>query len=131
MFATSAYNAFMGDPKAQTLGAEITRLRMKAGLTLRRVAELVDISAAYLSDIEHDRRRPSREVMEGLARELRSAGATFEALDQLNSRLEPDLQRWVADTPAVRQMLRAVRDSKRDTNELLQELERTARKDKR
>lgn len=121
----------MGDPKAQTLGAEITRLRMKAGLTLRRVAELVDISAAYLSDIEHDRRRPSREVMEGLARELRSAGATFEALDQLNSRLEPDLQRWVADTPAVRQMLRAVRDSKRDTNELLQELERTARKDKR
>ncbi len=130
-FAPCANMAMMSDQKAETLGPEITRLRLKAGLTLRRLAELVDISAAYLSDIEHDRRRPSPEVLERLAKELQGAGTSYEALDQLNSRFERDLQRWVSETPAVRQMLRAVKDSKRNPRELLQELERSVKKDKR
>ncbi len=116
---------------AETLGQEILRLRKLAGMTLRGFAQVIQVSAPYVSDIEHDRRRPSDEVLKRIAKELRSVGATFEELDKLNSRLEPDLQQWMSTTPAVRQMLREVKNSGRDPREVLKELEAQAKKAKR
>lgn len=43
---------------AQTFGSVIRAARQRKGLTLREVARRLGISAAYLSDMELDRRNP-------------------------------------------------------------------------
>lgn len=120
----------MSDKPADSLGLEILRLRTLSGTTLRAFAERVGVSAPYISDIEHERRRPSDEVLRKIAEELKSVGATYEALDKLNTRLDRDLQAWVADNPAVRQMLRQVKQSGRDPRDILKQLENQAKKGK-
>jgi transcriptional regulator with XRE-family HTH domain len=117
----------MKDGKADTLGQEILRLRTLAGMTLRGFAEKIDVSPAYVSDIERDRRRPSDDVLRRMVEELKQVGATYEGLDSLITRLERDLQAWVDSTPAVRQMLREVKKSGRDPKELLRQLQADAR----
>jgi len=102
---------------------EIQRLRMKAEITLRKFAAQLGVSAAHLSDIERDKRRPSKELLERIAQKLKSVGASYEALDRLTTRLEQDLQRWMSETPAARQLLRQVYESK-DPREMLRELEK-------
>lgn len=121
----------MKDTPADSLGQEILRLRTLAGMTLRAFAEKIEVSAAYVSDIEHDRRRPSDDVLKRIVRELRHVGATHEGLDQLNTRLERDLQNWVANTPSVRHMLRQVKQSGRDPKDILKQLEEDAKRTKR
>jgi len=116
---------------ADTLGQEIQRLRLEAGITLRRFAELIGVSAAYVSDIEHDRRRPSADVLRRIADELKQVGATYIGLDKLNSRLDPDLQKWVSLTPAVRQMLREVKNSGSDPLDIIRHLQDNASKKKK
>jgi len=49
-------------------------------------------------------------------------GAAFEELDRLNTTLEPDLQRMVAGTPEVRQLLRTVLDGREDPRDVLRRL---------
>ncbi len=100
---------------------------MEAGLTLRGFAQKVKISAAFLSDIERDRRRPSEEVLRRIAGEL--PGTAFEELDRLNTTLEQDLQRMVAETPEARQLLRTVLDGKEDPRDVLRRLQKQLSKD--
>ena len=116
---------------ATTLGQEILRLRMLAGITLRGFAERIGVSAAYVSDIEHDRRRPSDDVLRRVVKELKHVGATFEGLDKLNSRIDPDLQKWIANTPTVRQMLREVKKSGQDPLDIIRRLQENSPKKKR
>lgn len=97
--------------RTTTLGQEIRRLRLKAGLTLRGLARQVGVSAAYLSDIEYDHRRPSDALLRKIANELRDAGATFESLDQLVTGIDSDTREWAAATAGVRKLLRKVRES--------------------
>lgn len=107
----------------RTLGSEIKQLRTEAKITLRKFADTIGISPAHQSDIEHDRRRPSPDVLKRIAKALRSVGATYETLDLLSTRLDPEVQEWVAETPSARQMLRAVRDSGRDPREVLKQIQ--------
>jgi|SRR5208337_162084 len=44
----------------QRVGDEVRRLREAKGMTLRQLGAKVDLSAPYLSDVEHGRRRLSR-----------------------------------------------------------------------
>lgn len=115
----------------KTLGSELARLRTKASYTVRGFAKILEISPSYLSDIERDRRRPKKDLLRRMVTALEHVGANFEELDGLNPRVELDLLRWADETPEVRQMLRTVKDSSRDPREILRELERIARKDKR
>lgn len=117
--------------KPATLGSELQRYRLAAGVTLRRFAEKLEISAAHQSDIEHDRRRPSRPLLERMVAELRHVGADLDALSRLDTRLEPDVQEWVTDNPAARQMLRAVRNSGQDPNAILRKLEELLKSEER
>ena len=112
---------------ATTLGKEIQRLRTAAELTLRGFAQVVEISAAFLSDIERDRRRPSEDVLRRIAKHL--PGATYEELDELNTKLEQDLQRMVSESPEARQLLRTVFESDRDPREVLRELQKGLKKE--
>lgn len=116
----------------RTLGQEIRRLRTEAGITLRKFAEKLDISATYQSDIEHDRRRPPEDLLRAIARLLRDVGATYEALERLDTRLDQETRTWANSTPGVREMLRKVRESGRDPRELIRELEdERSKKDKK
>lgn len=121
----------MNDTPADTLGLEIYRLRTKAGIGLRPFAALIKVSPAHVSDIEHNRRRPSEDVLREIVKALKHVGATYEGLDKLNSRLDRDIQAWVADNPAIRQMLREVKQSGRDPREVLRLLEEDAKRIKR
>lgn len=116
----------------RTLGQEIRRLRIEAGHTLRKFAEKIDISAAYQSDIEHDRRRPPEKLLRKIAGLLREVGGSYEALENLYTRLDPETRTWADSTPGVREMLRKVRELGRDPREVMRELEADqSKKDKK
>ena len=117
------------DEKA--LGREIKRLRLKAEVTLREFARRLGISPAHQSDIEHGRRRPSLELLRKMAKELREVGGDYDRLVGLDTRIEPEISAWVGRTPAARQMLRKIRDSRKDPEEVLRALEKILGRGKR
>jgi len=114
-----------------TLGQEIQRLRLRAGMTLRGLARRLDISAAHLSDIERDRRRPSEKLLRSLAGELSDAGASFESLELLVTGVDPATRDWVASTPGVRALLRRIVESERSPQEVMVAMEKFLRSRKR
>lgn len=118
-----AMSANLADMKA-SLGPEIRRLRLESGSTLRGLAGRLKVSAAHLSDIEHDRRRPSEALLRALAQELRSVGATFDSFEELVTGIDPETRDWVASTPGVRRLLRRVKESGTDPHDVLRALER-------
>jgi transcriptional regulator with XRE-family HTH domain len=113
-----------------TLGQEIRRLRKEAGITLRGLAATLEVSAAHLSDIEHDRRRPSEVLLKKIALALRKVGATFASLDHLATGLDPDTREWAASTPGVRKLLRTLKQSGRHPLEILPAVEKAVRSKK-
>jgi transcriptional regulator with XRE-family HTH domain len=112
------------EPKRTTLGQEIRRLRTKACTSLRQFALTVGVSAPHLSDVELDRRRPSKDLLQRIARELRAVGGTHAALERLDARFESDLQEWVLENPEIRLMLRRMKESGRPVGEVLKKVER-------
>jgi len=112
-----------------TLGSEIRRLRTKAGTSLRKFALGVGVSAPHLSDIERDRRRPSKDLLKRIGRELRPVGGTHKDLERLDARFESDLQEWVLLNPEVRLMLRRVKESGQPVGEVLRKVERLLERD--
>ena len=111
-------------PQTNTLGREIRRLRTNSGTTLRGLARAVGVSAPHLSDIEHDRRRPSKDLLKKIVAELQPAGATLAGLDRLDTRFESDLQEWAAATPEVRMLLRTVKESGQPIVDVIKVVER-------
>jgi transcriptional regulator with XRE-family HTH domain len=116
-------SANIGDMKTSSLGREIRRLRLQAGITLRGLAAKLQVSAAHLSDIEHDRRRPSEELLRKIAHQLRDVGATFASLELLVTGIDPETRDWVASTPGVRKLLRKMRESGDPPHEILRIIE--------
>lgn len=86
-------------------GPEIRRLRLSAGLTLRGLASRLEISAPHLSDIEHDRRRPSDALLGRIVHELRDAGADAPTLSAMMTGLDEITRNWASSTPGVRALL--------------------------
>ena len=126
MFAISAYIA---DVTRESLGQAIRRLRLAADYRLREFAILIELSAAYLSDIEHDRRIPTEDVLGSIARVLgKRVKVTYEELRSLSTRLESDLQRMVQQNPEVGQLLREVRKTGRPARDVIRELQEHLRK---
>lgn len=109
--------------KGDHLGHEVRRLRLQSGITLRGLAAKLKISAAHLSDIEWNRRRPSQKLMEAISHELQGVGATIEALEELVTGIDPEMRVWISSTPGVRRLLRRLKDSGVGPAELLQMLE--------
>jgi transcriptional regulator with XRE-family HTH domain len=106
------------------LGEEIRRLRLQAGFTLRGLAADLQVSAAHLSDIEHNRRRPSDTLLRRIALKLRKVGATYEALEQLISGIDTKTREWAATTPGARALLRRLLESDQDPREIHRALEK-------
>ena len=99
------------------------RLRNAADLTLRELARRVGVTAA-LSDIEHDRRRPSEELLRSITRELAHVGAIYEELKLLDTGLDPDARAIIRKHPAVGEMLREMERSGRSPIDIIRDLQR-------
>jgi transcriptional regulator with XRE-family HTH domain len=106
------------------LGEEIRRLRLQAGFTLRGLAADLEISAAHLSDIEHNRRRPSEKLLRKIAAKLRKVGATYKSLEQLISGIDTETREWAASTPGARALLRLLLEAGRDPQQIHRALEK-------
>jgi transcriptional regulator with XRE-family HTH domain len=114
---------------SESLGQTIRQLRLAADYKLREFATLVGLSAAYLSDIEHDRRNPTEDVLRNIAAVLaKRVEVTYETLRSLSARLETDLQRMVQQNPEVGQLLREVKQTGRPAREVIRELQEHLRR---
>jgi transcriptional regulator with XRE-family HTH domain len=98
------------------LGEFIRKQRESKQLSLRAFAEQLGISAAHESDIEHNRRKPSIDLMTRMA-EVLEVG--LEELRALDARMSADLKKWMEDNPKVVRMLDEVRSSGRSVEDLL------------
>ena len=67
----------------KTLGEHIRELREERDLSLRELATKIEVSAAFMSDVELGRRHPSDKHMVAVARAL---GTSLEDLQQFDTR---------------------------------------------
>ena len=67
----------------KTFGQVIREAREAKGMTLRALARALEVSAPFLSDVEHDRRRPSRERLPSFAKVL---GVELPVLEEADPR---------------------------------------------
>jgi transcriptional regulator with XRE-family HTH domain len=63
--------------KVQDLGNFIREQRRSAQLSLRKAAKLAGVSNPYLSQIERGLRRPSADILQGIAKALRISAETL------------------------------------------------------
>jgi len=85
------------------LGSFIRSQRRLANLSLRQLADLTDVSNPYLSQIERGLRKPSAEILQGIARGLRiSAETLYVRAGILDERGDPpDLVAAVVRDPSL------------------------------
>jgi transcriptional regulator with XRE-family HTH domain len=85
------------------LGGFIRDQRRNARLSLRKLSELAGISNPYLSQIERGLRKPSAEILQGIARGLRiSAETLYERAGLLEERPEhPELVGEILRDPTI------------------------------
>ncbi len=97
----------------ENIGNKIKLLRGNLGLTLKQVADKAGCSAAYISQIEHDKVSPSIATLKRIAQALKVRIVDF-FLDEANQELvvsgptdwrKVSLQRWRAD---IKQMVHSV-----------------------
>ena len=113
----------------KTIGERIRELREEKDISLRELALKLGVSAAFMSDVELNRRQPSDKHLAGLARVLQTS---LDELKQHDTR--PPLQevrRMANASPEYGFALRRMVDSKISSKELLQFLKEREEKRKR
>ena len=88
---------------AEALGDYLKEQRLLARLSLRQLAEQAGVSNPYLSQIERGLRKPSAEILQGIARGLRiSAETLYVRAGILDERDDaPDLVAAVSSDPSL------------------------------
>ncbi|NDU72319.1 helix-turn-helix domain-containing protein [Actinomadura sp. DSM 109109] len=98
-------------PEFQSFGAEVRRLRRTAGLNQQRLADLVNVTRSYITQIECGRTRCRRDLALRLDRALKSGTTLVEAWDELLESIKSDkYPEFFANFPKAEQlaiMLRA------------------------
>lgn len=95
----------------RTPGQAIRHLRELRGMTLRALAREVELSAPFVSDIEHDRRStPKLDVF------ARALGVTKDQLEEYH--LTSELKDWLGENPEMVKLLRQIRSSGASAEEL-------------
>jgi transcriptional regulator with XRE-family HTH domain len=93
----------------EDLGESIRAQREITQLSLRRLAELSDVSNPYLSQIERGLRRPSAEILQQIAKALRISAETLYVRAGI---LEPDREPETAVRDAIHRDLRLTPEQK-------------------
>jgi transcriptional regulator with XRE-family HTH domain len=101
----------------KNLGEKIRELRESKDTSLREFAKKLEISAAFLSDVELGRRYPSKKVLRQIALELEVAPEVLENHDTRPP--VEEMRRWVQADPAFGLALRKVIDKKISPEELM------------
>lgn len=108
--------------KYQTFAEYITQIRLDRKLTLRQVAEKLNVSPAYYSDVEKGRRNPlSLEKIE-LFSEITNMTADEKVMmldlaGKDRSEVAPDLPEYIMGRDYVSAALRTARDLGADQND--------------
>jgi transcriptional regulator with XRE-family HTH domain len=122
--------------KVRDVGNFIREQRRQTGVSLRKLAQLAGVSNPYLSQIERGLRRPSAEILSGIAKALRISAETLYVqagiLDDRKDR-EDLTEAILADrglTERQRQVLVQVYRSFKEDTERQREARRRRRKPK-
>lgn len=87
---------------AKTLGKRIKQEREEKRISLRKFAEMLGISAAYLVDIEKDRRLPTKELLQKTADLL---DIPVSAFDEFSPEIPKPVKDWLERNPLVSKVL--------------------------
>jgi transcriptional regulator with XRE-family HTH domain len=109
-----------------TLGERIRELREDADLSLRELAREVEITAAFMSDIELGKRYPSDDVLKRIAKKLKVALAELAAYDA-RPPLE-ELRRKSSSSPAYGFALRRMVEEGVHAEDLMKALDHLKKK---
>lgn len=90
----------------KSLGEAIRYLREQRGMTLRTLARRVDVSAPFLSDIEHNRR--NTEKLSAIAEAL---GVDVKELQKFDTRLPTHVKDWISANPEIVELLKDMQAS--------------------
>src|SRR5215472_10548009 len=102
------------------VGELIRKERLARNWSLRRLGDEIGVTAAYVGDIEANRRLPGPELKQRIASVL-SIG--LEDLEAADSRLSPDLREWIDERPQLIASLRSLKASP-EADVLIQRLAR-------
>lgn len=96
-------------------GEFIAEKRKSKGITLRGMAEMLEISPAYLSDIEKSRRNPPEmhllvKIADILQLNQEEKAYMFDLAGQDRNEISPDLPEYIMKKPIVRAALRRAKD---------------------
>ena len=91
----SGSDGFFGAADALDVGAFIRSQRERAEMSIRRLAELADVSNPYLSQIERGLRKPSAEILQQVAKALKISVETL----YVRAGILPDEERSVSTVP--------------------------------
>jgi transcriptional regulator with XRE-family HTH domain len=90
--------------KVRDVGAFIREQRRSVGLSVRKLASMAGVSNPYLSQIERGLRRPSADILNGIAKALRISAETLYVqagiLDERKSK-DDDLVSAILADPAI------------------------------
>jgi transcriptional regulator with XRE-family HTH domain len=106
-----------------TLGQKIRELRETRGMSLRELATKADVSAPFLSDLEHGRRGTGK--LDQIAKAL---GVPAAELENLKGTVSPEMKRWLQDNPSMVRLLAEIRASGKTAAELKAALSKSPRK---
>ena len=90
----------------QTLGEAVRWSREQKRMTLRALARTMEISAPYLSDVEHNRRSMTEDRIRDVAR---ITGVDADSLMERSDKLVKEMASWLRNNPEWLAFLRGVR----------------------
>ena len=117
-------------------GEYVKEKRLEKGINLRKLAEILDIVPAYMSDIEKGRRYPPDKdkiykISEALNLSESETNKLFDlaALAKENT-VSPDLPEYIMGNDTLRVALRKARDINADEDDLMKVIEMLEAKEK-
>lgn len=92
----------------ESVGSLVRKYRSAKGWSLRQLAKELDVTAAYVADIEAERRLPSADLKGRLATVLE---IPMDDLAVADSRLPPELKDWIEERPQLTALLKSLHAS--------------------
>ena len=112
----------------ESFGEFLQKKRLENEITLRKMAELIGITAPYLTDIEKDRRNPPEiqkldKIAEILSLTEEEKAVMFDLAGKQRNSVAPDLPDYIMKRDYVAAALRTARDLDADEDDWLKFLE--------
>ena len=112
----------------ESFGEFLQKKRLENEITLRKIAELIGITAPYLTDIEKDRRNPPEiqkldKIAEILSLTEEEKAVMFDLAGKQRNSVAPDLPDYIMKRDYVAAALRTARDLDADEDDWLKFVE--------